>query len=371
MPKKKILVIDDSPIVAAWVETVLHPEHDVVVHAGTRGTSATVVREKPDLVLVDTRVPVLGDRDVVGLIRGSDDGRAARVVLFSGASLPELAAAALACGADGYIQKTGDAAAFAAQVRGALGGARKSVTQLGAAAAADAPAAPAKIIIVADPTEEIDLGPLLARRDLRVIRVRSAAETREVILSAKPALLVLGPELPDASAPSLATRVRSSGAMHNLGILFVRGTGNSGLAEPPGVPGANIILAPPYSSTDFTAAVAKLANVAPRKAARLLVRLDVSFAAYGGFQVGFTRNISVSGMLLEAQSGVNIGDLLRLKFFVPDCPHEAATPATVVRVHERAADKLVVGVQFAELSPESAKAIADFVAAVRHASPTV
>jgi CheY-like chemotaxis protein len=115
--KKKVLVIDDSEIVLAVVRGMLEEAgFSVVTLASPFGTTPAIAREKPDLVLLDWKMPGLNGDKIVEMVRNSEKLRRTVVVLYSDRPHEELAATARACGADGYMQKTNDSSRLVHQV---------------------------------------------------------------------------------------------------------------------------------------------------------------------------------------------------------------------------------------------------------------
>ena len=117
MGKKKILIIDDSVMVTTWVTQFLSQvgyetsSRDVAI-----GARAAILRENPDLVLMDINMPALQGDDIIRDFRRIKSGRNVRIVLHSSLDSDELARRAEACGADGFIQKTHDPREFILQI---------------------------------------------------------------------------------------------------------------------------------------------------------------------------------------------------------------------------------------------------------------
>ncbi|MBW0115215.1 response regulator transcription factor [Pseudonocardia abyssalis] len=102
----RVLVVDDHPVVRDGVVTQLsrHGDIDVVGHAAdAAGAVALCARERPDVVLLDLRLPDALAVDVVPRLRAVSPQ--SRVLLFT--AFPEHAAVApsLAAGACGLLVK--------------------------------------------------------------------------------------------------------------------------------------------------------------------------------------------------------------------------------------------------------------------------
>lgn len=102
----RVLVVDDHPVVRDGVVTALgrHSDIEVAGHAAdAAGAVAACARERPDVVLLDLRLPDALAADVVPRLRAVSP--ASRVLLFT--AFPEHSAVAptLAAGAVGLLVK--------------------------------------------------------------------------------------------------------------------------------------------------------------------------------------------------------------------------------------------------------------------------
>ena len=105
-PGIRVLIVDDHPVVRDGVVTQLarHPDIRVVGHAGDGADAVrSAARLRPDVVLLDLRLPDALAVDVVPRLRGA--APAARILLFT--AFPEHAAVgpSLAAGACGLVVK--------------------------------------------------------------------------------------------------------------------------------------------------------------------------------------------------------------------------------------------------------------------------
>jgi two-component system, chemotaxis family, response regulator PixG len=122
-----IVIVDDSELTLDRVRSILeNAGHRVVSVNSPFGTSAAIVREKPDLVLIDVAMPALSGDVLVSIARRRAGSEGTKIVLHSSRSAAELSVKAAACGANGFILKTADPAAFLRQVEGFLVSAPKS-----------------------------------------------------------------------------------------------------------------------------------------------------------------------------------------------------------------------------------------------------
>lgn len=106
MKPPKIMVVDDSEMACEVLRELLDAEGvDVVTHAGPFGTGAVILREKPDLVLLDIEMPGIHGDALLRLCRDRGVGEATRFLFWSGLPEAELARRTREARADGYICK--------------------------------------------------------------------------------------------------------------------------------------------------------------------------------------------------------------------------------------------------------------------------
>jgi DNA-binding NarL/FixJ family response regulator len=106
--RRTIAVIDDDPLVLEATKRVLERAgHRVISRDRAPGSVALILREKPDLVLLDVDMPnVAGDR-IADIICKSEPRGKTIVLLYSGLPMETLRMKAIAAGAHGAIEKTG------------------------------------------------------------------------------------------------------------------------------------------------------------------------------------------------------------------------------------------------------------------------
>ena len=115
-----VVVVDDQEIVRAGFAALLDAEPDIVVVAtaadGAEGV-ATVQRLRPDVVLMDVRMPVLdGIEATRRLLRGADGGRP-RVVMLTTFDADDYVYESLRAGASGFLLKDASPRELADAVR--------------------------------------------------------------------------------------------------------------------------------------------------------------------------------------------------------------------------------------------------------------
>ncbi len=118
LPEKaaKVLLVDDNAIVREVVREALGAAgFEVVTVSSPFAFSAALLREQPDVALIDVSMPALSGPELVDFFRRhsaqrlsearNDAGERCALVLFSDSEEEELARWASECGADAFVSK--------------------------------------------------------------------------------------------------------------------------------------------------------------------------------------------------------------------------------------------------------------------------
>src|SRR4051812_28924354 len=122
----RVLLVDDHALLRTGVANIINQEHDlhVVAEAANGAEAVEAFREhRPDVTLLDLRMPVMEGAEAVRRIREIDPH--ARVIVLTTYDADEDIARALQAGAKAYILKDIAADALVACVRTVLAGEKK------------------------------------------------------------------------------------------------------------------------------------------------------------------------------------------------------------------------------------------------------
>lgn len=107
--RTRIVVVDDHAVVRAGLVDVLEGWRGftVVASAGTAAEAmAAVARHRPDVAVVDLKLPDLSGTELCRRLREQEGGP--RVLVYTGFSHRDHAVEAFRAGADGFVTKSGD-----------------------------------------------------------------------------------------------------------------------------------------------------------------------------------------------------------------------------------------------------------------------
>jgi diguanylate cyclase (GGDEF)-like protein len=116
-----VLVVDDDPDIARFIETNLRTEgFDVLVAHDGAEALRMVNTSLPDLALVDVLMPNVDGIEVVRQLRSTAATASLPIIMLTGTSLPSDRVVGLRAGADDYIVKPFDTLELIARVRSTL-----------------------------------------------------------------------------------------------------------------------------------------------------------------------------------------------------------------------------------------------------------
>lgn len=103
MDAKKILIVDDDPLLREMLSTRLKAEGYDVIQAGDGAEGLEKAKkEKPDLIILDVALPQMNGYEVCGTLKSEPEYSKIPVILFSAKEDIQLAEKV---GADAYIIK--------------------------------------------------------------------------------------------------------------------------------------------------------------------------------------------------------------------------------------------------------------------------
>jgi len=119
----RILVVEDSSAMRAFVRATLEEDGDVEVHEAGSGFEALRVlpRERFDAVIVDINMPDINGLELVSFMRKSEAHRQTPLVIISTEAAERDRERGLALGANAYLSKPFTPEALRATLRDLLG----------------------------------------------------------------------------------------------------------------------------------------------------------------------------------------------------------------------------------------------------------
>lgn len=123
-PRRRILIVDDDPIVAEVVASALRDQGDrYEVSTVNNGIQALmeIGKQLPDLMILDIFMPELNGFEVCRQIKENPERSHLRILSVSGEHDPAVREKILACGADAFLEKPLDLLELRRQIEALTG----------------------------------------------------------------------------------------------------------------------------------------------------------------------------------------------------------------------------------------------------------
>jgi CheY-like chemotaxis protein len=326
-----VLVLDDDEAVLEATQSSLHAAgYRVVTLSSPFLLFKTLERERPEIVLLDTRMPALDGDRVLEIAHGIGVFRDVLVFLFAeGEPDEELRARAARHGAAGVVRKGSSAADLRDHVARSVNGLRRPAPPM--PSVSTPPLEPARVVVdVPDKLSEKLQSTLIWRAGVeRLTPNGSATAVLRLLRTEQPRMLVLDGRPHDA--PDLIRRIRAEEDLRQVSIAALldmpTGSSESNLRKA----GANIVLYEWQSTPIWDRAFQELLSVPARRWTRFPIRVTVGAMQDPSAAVHevMAENISVRGVLVEGVQALVQDSVVHLFFRLDGGPEVHAVGRVV------------------------------------------
>lgn len=218
-----------------------------------------------------------------------------------------------------------------------------------------------KILLVNSSRYFFDEGKsLLDRKDFQVFLAPNALMALQIHRQEKVNLIVSDLDMPEMGGDTLSSRIREDNGSRAVSIILICHDTPDEIRRANSC-GANICLKKPLSAKTLLEHVEKLLTVSVRRGYRVLLRARVKGAKDESTFFCTSQNISVTGMLIEAERLLVAGDLLSCSFYLPGSAHITAD-GEVARAEKMPDGKHQYGIRFTGIASEHKLEIEKFIA---------
>ena len=117
LSKRRLLIADDNADMRDYIKGLLSGEYDVTAVGDGAQALASMLEARPDLVISDVMMPVMGGIELLKELRSRDELRTVPVILLSARAGDEAKSSGIEMGADDYLTKPFSAKELLARVR--------------------------------------------------------------------------------------------------------------------------------------------------------------------------------------------------------------------------------------------------------------
>ena len=111
-----ILAVDDSPVILKTVSSVLSDEFNVLTLSKPAELRLVLQKTKPDLFLLDYKMPLVSGFDLIPMIRGFREHENTPIIFMTSKGTVDNVTAAMALGACDFVVKPFDTAVLRAKI---------------------------------------------------------------------------------------------------------------------------------------------------------------------------------------------------------------------------------------------------------------
>lgn len=176
-------------------------------------------------------------------------------------------------------------------------------------------------------------------------------------------LIITEDSLPLMGSARLCATIRTDKLLKNVSIIIVCDRAETSSAQWREA-GANEVLARPLDPIQLFSKISELIVIPQRKDLRVSLRASITSRGKNGFFYAESRNVSISGMLLETDHLLEKGDRLSCTFNIAHC--EIVADCTVTRVVTAASGKQQYGVKFLQCDTKFLVTIEHFIKSQRN-----
>ena len=203
---------------------------------------------------------------------------------------------------------------------------------------------------------------ILTQPHLTVLESMSGRQAIEVHRKERVDLIIMDLQMRGMDGEQVTRTLRADAELKDVSILLFADSARTGLKERCLACGANDFIPKPFKNAELMARIWPLVNVAVRKRTALLAHVDIEKdeRVVESF-VGRVINLSTSGLLLEADVALSIGQSVRVKFFVPGSSVQISSGSVVTRRTDAIGTVIRWGVRFMTLEPAMRQILRDYV----------
>ncbi|MEM6792742.1 MAG: PilZ domain-containing protein [Acidobacteriota bacterium] len=207
------------------------------------------------------------------------------------------------------------------------------------------------------------LVPFLARESFDVDRFPSARGAVDLISNVPFEMLLVRYPLPDMELQSFLAKVREEGGRCQQSSLILLAAGDRETEAQRFIgQGANRSVALGAAPSEIQSSISSVLDVAPRKSARFLARMEIRIGGAKDMLLCQTENMSATGLLVRTDRRYEVGTQIEFEFSVPGDPRPLRGVAEVVRHTLVGRDQVGgIGMRFLSFAGDSQHRFESFV----------
>jgi CheY-like chemotaxis protein len=218
-----------------------------------------------------------------------------------------------------------------------------------------------KIVVAGSIVSLIEGRPgVLSRKEFSILPAASA----EGVLAAHEAvnadLIIVDSDMPEMGGEALCFLLRKKELLKKVSVIVISDGGDQ-VSERLMACGANAVIARPVDPSDLEIKIRGLLDISERKNLREVVKISVGVTSEDESFFAVSRNISISGLLVETNRVLSPGLIITCSFVLQ---HRLIVEGEIVRVAvqpKKKGGKCEYGVRFMRTDPATEAEIAEYI----------
>jgi CheY-like chemotaxis protein len=217
-----------------------------------------------------------------------------------------------------------------------------------------------KILIVDDLASFVDREKsILNRADFKIYTATSGEQALKIHKAENMDMIVTDLDMPGISGDKLCSIIRQDEGLKNVSVIIVCSNSATDRAKVARCQ-ANAYITKPIRPVEFLEKVSQFLDIPERQSYRVLLKVKVKGKTTTEPFFCSSRNISVTGLLIETDKILEKGDVISCSFFLPksEC---IVTDAEVMRVMKGEDNVHQYGVKYLDIDPKFRSSIEAFI----------
>ncbi len=218
-----------------------------------------------------------------------------------------------------------------------------------------------KILLATSPETLIDTEKgILNRADLKIFTTTSGKEALSIHRDKKVDLIIIELEMPDINGDTLCSIIRKDDELKKVSLIIICNNDVSDIKRYSKCR-ANSYITRPINPVLLMEKVSELINIAERKAYRVILNASVEGKHMNKSFISYPRNISSSGILIETDKVLAVGDKILCSFYLRNSI--IINQGKIVRTDKKTIESDInqYGIKFSHLTRNSKSAIEVYI----------
>lgn len=218
-----------------------------------------------------------------------------------------------------------------------------------------------KILLVDDANLFLEVAKqILKPTGAQILTARNGIDALKILETEKPDFVILDLMMPDMGGDKICAHIKGHPGFSDIPVIMVTSRGRPEELEKCRQAGCDDFLTKPVKAEVLLEKIANLNKRSKRHSIQVLVRMETVGKKGKEVIFGTSGDLSKTGMSVQADKELELGQTLALRFFVATSRKELIFDGSIVR-KESQIGGILYGIQFGGLTLEQKQALGEFI----------